>query len=357
MRILYIYPHPMEGKIQRVMAGEIPSDSFYGLIELQKYGYEVSFSDSRYQGWLAQLTQFINNKTGFNLVNFKTLLNLCNNDVIVVKDRFSTLLTVACRVLNKKIVYVDALFLVPRNKIRKLIYKLNLMLSDGIVVFSKKQKELWSELFNIPPDRFKVIPYAIDVSFYKPLDDNKNKYEPFVLSVGRDQARDYKTLVDAMRGLGVKLKIVSLPYLLKDVDLSNPSLALLEYIPYEELFELYAKAILVVIPLKKWGLVYPSGIRGLLEAKAFCKNVIASHSPILEEYLNKDDGVYYVDPEDVSGLRKKIVNLLENPKGRGSNEAMGREMVEKNYNLVEFATSFGDYIKSPLESPKGQRTN
>jgi len=331
------------------LAGELPSDRFYGLIELQKLGYDASFKDIRPQGPFSKLLRSINIRYGLKLPDLKTLLILPKYDVIVVKDNFSTLLTIACRIFNKKIVYVDALFSIPRNILRKIVIKINLHFSSGIVLYSRKQMELWSKLLNVPSSRFKVLPYTIDVSFYKNSISGKTTYEPFVLSVGRDQARDYSTLVEAMDGLGVNLKIVSLHYLLKDINLNNTWFELLEYISYERLFQLYTEALFVVLPIKKWGTEYPSGIRGLLEALELGKGVIASRSLLLEEYVRQDEGVLYVEPENVKELRQKIMSLLENPDDRIRLETRGREVVKKNYNMDVFAIAFGNYLSSLFE--------
>lgn len=358
MRILYLYLNPSEETLRQILADKIPSNHLCGLVELQRLGYNVSFKDSRPQGPLRKLTRFINEKLGFNLKDFKTILSLRNYDVIVVKGAFSTSVTIACRLFNKKIVYLDTLFRLPRNLLRKIIYKINIHLSNGSIVYSRSQMELCSKLFNVPPTRLKLIHFAIDVPFFKRSNSFKIDLEPFVLSVGRDLARDYWTLVEAMNGLGVGLKIVTLPYLLKDVSLNNPYIEVLENLTYERLFQLYAEALFVVIPLKKWGTAYSSGTTSLLEAKALGKGVIATYSKPLAEYLGQGEGVLYVEPENVKKLREKIMSLLENPDDRIRLETRGNEVVKNNYNMDVFAIAFGNYLSSLFEdSMKGISPN
>ena len=349
MRILYLYLNPSEATLLRVLDGKIPSNHLCGLVELQKLGYNVSYKDSRPQGPLRKLTGFINEKFGFNLKDFKTILSLRNYDVIVVKGAFSTLVTISCRLFNKRIVYLDTLFRLPRNLLRKIIYKINLHLSDGTIVYSRSQMELCSKLFNVPLTRFELIPFAIDVPFFKRYNCVKNEHEPFILSVGRDLARDYSTLVQAMNGLDVGLKIVTLPYLLKDISLNNPNIEVLENLTYERLFQLYAEALFVVIPLKKWAAAYSSGTTSLLEAKVLGKGVIASYSPPMIEYLGQGDGVLYVEPENAKILREKLMSLLENPDDLTRLETRGSEVVKKNYNMDVFAIAFGNYLSSLFE--------
>jgi glycosyltransferase involved in cell wall biosynthesis len=349
MRILYLFWHSVEDTYRQFISGEIPSDHMYGAIEIKKLGYDLSFMDYRPKGLLGYLFGFINNKYGFRMACLKAILALRNYDIIVVRGTFSTILTIACKVFNKKIVYLDALYTIPQNWLRKLILKMNMKYATGIVVFSKTQIKLWSKLFNISPSRFKFLPYTIDVSFYKYSDSDNSFSRPYILSVGRDMARDYKTFVEAVIGLGVDVKIVSIPYLMRDVNLSNPAIEFLEYIPYNKLFDLYSKALFVVIPLKRWGIVYPSGIRALHEALKFRKCVIASHSPILEEYVKHEEGVLYVDPENAQELRKTIMSLLQDSKRRLMLEKKTEGIIEKKYNMDVFATEFGNYLSGLLK--------
>lgn len=137
---------------------------------------------------------------------------------------------------------------------------------------------------------------------------------------------------------------------MKNIDLNKDWIEFLEYIPYERLFQLYSESLFVVLPLKNWGALYPSGIRGLLEAKMFEKAVMASFSPVLKEYLSEDDGVLYVEPENVNGLRSKIISILEDPHARRELEKKGADVIRKNYNMDVFADAFGKYLSNLFES-------
>jgi glycosyltransferase involved in cell wall biosynthesis len=338
--------NPREETYRQVIAGVLPSDRLYGIVELQQLGYDVSFRCMRPKGSLSGLIGFINKKYGFNLTDFKTLLDLINYDVIVVNGPYSTFVTLACRILDKKIVYLDTILRPPQNICRKMIYKINLILSNGTIMYSNSQMKQCAKLFKVSPNCFKLFPFTIDVSFCQRPKRINNFTKPFVLSVGRDQARDYRTLVEAMDGLNVNLKLVTLPYLLKDVNLNNNWIEVLDNISYDELYQLYSEALFVVIPLKKWGTAYSSGTRGLLEAKVLDKGVIASNSPAMKEYAGLEEGVLYVESENVQELREKILKLLGNQDERVKLEIGGREFVKMNYNMDVFARSFGNYLSS-----------
>jgi glycosyltransferase involved in cell wall biosynthesis len=335
MRILYLFPRSMDGELQRVRQGEVPADRMYGLVELAQYGHEVAIADGRFKGRFGRLAKRLRGY-GVNLCDPGTLLSLRHYDVVLVKDDFSTMLTLACRLFGKKIVYLDSLFDPPSRAWKDVTTRANLKMADRLIVYSRTQVEFWSKRYGIPRDRFTVLPYTIDESFYRPLPAGSHTGRPYVLSVGRDMGRRFDTLVEAMDGLGIDLKLVTLPYLLKGVDVDRPWIEVLQNVSYQRLFELYAGALMVAIPLKR-DITYPSGVRGLLEGMALGKAVVSSRTTVLEEYAADGEGVLYVEPENPVKLRERILAL-------GSDHALleqigrkGKELVSARYGMEVFA--------------------
>lgn len=345
MKILYLYLNPIKLTYQKILAGELPSNHLYGYIELEKLGYDVSHKDSQPRGPLRKLTNFLNKRLGIYLKDFKTLYNFRNYDVIVIKGPFSTQVTIACRLLNKKLVYLDPILRLPRSYIRRFFLKINLELADGSIVFSRTQFNLIQQVFNVNDTKLKLIPFSLDTNFFKPA-VSANQYEkPFILSVGMDLGRDYATLIESMKGLDIDLKIVTLPYLLKGLDFNKPNIQILSHLSYKELFELYAESLFVVIPIKKWATQYSSGTTSLLEAKLLDKAVIATASKPLEEYLENTNGVIYVEPENVPDIRQAISKLIEQQEFRASMQNKGAEIIRTRYNTYVFAQNFGIYLQ------------
>lgn len=347
MKVLYLFPDAREKLLERIIKGEAPTDRVYGLCELDGLGVDVCLYDSRPKGLLGHILNYFNKSGYVNIKSVSVLLKLTKCDVVVVvNDRFSTILTLVCKLSNTKIVYMDALFRRPKNLVKILCYKFNVCMSDVVILYSNYQVLNWSRFLNVGKSKFKVLPYTIDTDFYKATHNYNGDRDtkPFILSVGRDQARDYGTLVEAMDGLGVNLKIVSLPYLLKGIDTNKPWIEVLESIPYAELFELYSKALLVVLPLKQWGAEYPSGIRGLLEAKAFGKMIVASYSPILDEYFPQSSSLCYVVPENVAELRHRIGSLIHTIGSVACTLSEDNEILNTKYSMDAFAVKFKELL-------------
>lgn len=350
MRILYLYLNPMEEKYNKILRGELPSNHLTGYVELQKLGYDISFNDSQLRGPFKKIIGLINKLFSFNLKDLKLLLSLKKYDVVVVKGPFSTSVTITCRLFGKKIVYLDTILRNPENKLRQIIYKINLHLASGTIMFSEYQMRLCSEIFKVPLSCFKLIKFSIDMPFFKKANIDCPAVKPFILSVGQDLARDYRVLIESLCGLNVDLKIVTLPYLVENLDINNKNIEILNNLTYEQLFLLYAESIFVVLPLKKWGTGYSSGTTSLLEAKALGKAVISTYSPPLVEYLKEGEGVVYVGSEDVSSLRQTIKRLLENKTECDALGNKGEDFVRENYNIEGFASSFGKYLSSLFET-------
>lgn len=301
--------------------------------------------DSQLQGMLRIITGYLNKKFAFNLKDFKLLYDLRNYDVIVVNGPFSTTTTIACRLLNKKIVYLDSIFTVPHSYLRRLLYRINLNLADGTVIFTTTQSELIHKTYKINDSKLKFIPFCLDVDFFKPIKSIKKYSKPFILSIGRDLGRDYKTLIESIDGLNIDLKIVTLPYLLDGLSFNKPNIEVLYNIPYRQLFELYSESLFVVIPLKRFANQYSSGTTNLLEAKLLGKAVISTFTRQLEQYLEHGNGVYYVDAENVASLRQAINKFLLHPEFCATIQNKGIDVVATKYNMSIFANLFDAYLK------------
>jgi glycosyltransferase involved in cell wall biosynthesis len=335
MRVLYLYPSLVAGELQKVAAGEAPSDRLYGLLELRRLGHQVDIADSRFEGRFGRVVKRLRQHS-LNICDVTTLRRLRHYDVVIVKDEFSPLITTAAHLAGAKVVYLDALMQLPRSSIKRTFMRSNLRQADAVVAYASTQIDLWTRTLAVPPGRIRFLPYTIDTAFYAPVDPPAAPPRPYVLSVGRDPGRDFAPLLAALEGTGLDLKLVTVPYLLKGLPVDRPGVEVLQRLPYDELFRLYAGATLVAIPLKT-GLTYPSGIRGLLETLALGRPAVATRTPVLEEYARDGEGVAYVEPGQVDALRQTILTLAGDGEARRRLAAPGRELVRARYSMDVFA--------------------
>jgi glycosyltransferase involved in cell wall biosynthesis len=348
LRILYFFPRAAGHELPQVQRGEIPSDRFYGLWELRRYGHDVDVADGRFHGVWSRILRPLR-RLGINACDPRTLALLRRYDVILVKDEFSELLTLACRTLGVKLVYLDAMFEPPRRRWKAAAARAHLGYADGTIAYSKTQIALWAARYRIPEAKFQFLPYTLDMSFYKPLGEVPPR-RPYVLAVGRDAGRQFSTLVDAMEGLGIELKIVTVPYLLNRVSVDRSWIEVRQHVSYAELFQLYAGAALTAIPLKR-SVTYPSGVRGMLEAMAVGRAVVSSHTPVLKEYAADGDGVLYAEPENPSDLRRQIMRVMQDAGLRQQLQERGLTIAGQ-FGMDVFARGLESYLTQLVAKPK-----
>ena len=340
-KILYFFNIPVENEIKMILQGELPTDRLYGFIELRKSGWNVDYCDERISNFTYKIRRYI------NWINIKTILKASNYDVWLVKGELSLILTILAFCMKKKIVYIDSLFQVPKNRLRLLILYINVILAPRIILFSQYQANFWATTFKININKFIATPYTIDIEFYKKgicsaiADNTTNK--PYVLAAGRDLGRDFATLIAATEKANVDLKLVTLPYLLPKSKLNN-NIEVFERISYTELFQLYRNASVIVIPIKK-NIYYPSGIRAVLEGMATGIPVICSNTPILSEHIPKESlTVTYFECEDSDSLARHISELIDNTKLQQIQSANASSFVERYFSMDVFVNTLANAI-------------
>jgi len=336
-RLLFLFPHASASEIEKIEKGDIPSERLYGLFELRKRGWVADISDSRFMGFSGKILNWAK-RQGLNYINLTTILEFRKYDVIVVKDDFSLVASLAAKLLKKKIVYFDSMFDIPKRKWKRWLIRLNIKLSDAIFAYSQSQIQLWSEFFRIPLSHFVLMKYTIDLGFYKPCVSEESA-APFVLAVGRDVGRDFQNLAHALENTGIGLKLVTLPYLVKEFGQKYPWVEIYERLSYPDLFRLYSQARLVVVPLKS-GLTYPSGIRGVLESMALGKTTICTRTPVLEEFFEDEKQLVYVNAGDPVELRQKIQQLCSDDKMRKVIQQNAQYTVQKEFGMTNFVEAF-----------------
>jgi glycosyltransferase involved in cell wall biosynthesis len=326
----------MGEELQTVLDGKAPRDRAYGMLELRAAGHEVDLSDDRFHGLFGSLIQWCRTRLSMNPIDWTTLSAIRRYDVVVAKDDFSTMLTLGCLLFRRPLIYVDALFGIPRRAWRRALTKFNIELATKTVAYSHSQIGLWSESLALPAVKMRYLPYTIDTPFYRLPMPDPTPQPAYVLSIGRDLARDFSTLVNAVKQTDLALKLVTLPHLLTEFREELSWVEVIERISYQELFKLYANASAVVIPLRK-GTTYPSGVRALLEGMVLGKPVISSETPVLREYATDSQDVLFVEPENIDELRDAIVRVHSQPDLALQLGQRGQQAVRERFGMQAFS--------------------
>jgi glycosyltransferase involved in cell wall biosynthesis len=231
---------------------------------------------------------------------------------------------------------------------------------DRIVLHARAQERYAREALRIAPERLRVLPYQVDVDFWRPRPEVPE--ERLVVSAGLEH-RDYETLIAAARGMDARFVIGAASHWSRHAFSADepPTNVELGAFDYRALRELYRRAALVVVPLHD--VDNQAGVTTILEAMSMGKAVIVTQSvgqtdvvedrrresrgrprpaSLLRSFASAGDFAlrpngFYVSPGNVVELRAAITYLLDNPDERARLGRAGREAVVRLCGVNDFA--------------------
>jgi glycosyltransferase involved in cell wall biosynthesis len=199
-------------------------------------------------------------------------------------------------------------------------------------VYAATQKAYAEEVLRIPAGKLHLIPFHADSRFYQPMPDVP--VERRISSAGLE-LRDYPTLIEAVRGLDVDVRLAAAsPWSKRKNETSHralpPNVSARSY-NYHELRELYASSRFIVVPLYEND--FQAGVTTMLEAMAMGKAVIVTRTEGQRDVIQDGMNGIYVSPGDPHGLRDAIAGLLASPDHAAQLGANARRTIESEMSL------------------------
>ncbi len=205
---------------------------------------------------------------------------------------------------------------------------------DAIFVYASTQQTYGMQELGIPKAKLPLIPFHADHRFYRRLSASPDAPPRMISSAGLEW-RDYPTMVEAVSGLDVEVRLAAAsPWSKHQNETENRTLPLnvsARRYPYNELRQLYADSRFVVVPLYEND--FQAGITTILEAMACGKAVITSKTVGQIDTIVDGENGYYVPPGDPEALRAAIMHLLHNPEEAARLGANARTYLEENATL------------------------
>lgn len=206
---------------------------------------------------------------------------------------------------------------------------------DALFVYAETQRAYAAQTLGIPERKLHLMPFHSDHRFYHPMDASEQN---MICSAGLEW-RDYPTMIEAVRGLDVEVRLAAAsPWSKHTNETANrtlpPNVSARRY-EYSALRQLYAESRFVVVPL--YDNDFQAGVTTLLEAMAMGKAVIVTRTTGQRDVI--EDGVngLYVPPADPGALRAAIVRLLDSPAEARRLGANARCAIEENMTLDHWA--------------------
>jgi len=232
---------------------------------------------------------------------------------------------------------------------------------DMIIADSNNTKRDLVRLLAIHEEKIQVIHPGVDLIFHPLTNEggdvpgSRMKYSPYILFVGTIEARkNVQTLIKAfyyIRKKGFKHKLVlagkkgysgnKVLETIKTLQLED-QVTLLEYVPMDQLLELYRNADVFVYPSLYEGFGFPP-----LEAMACGCPVVTSNTSSLPEVIG--DAGLMIHPDDVPGFTQAIESILNDSLLRDSLIQQGLSRV-KNFRWDKTAKKTYELYKKVMNS-------
>jgi glycosyltransferase involved in cell wall biosynthesis len=266
-------------------------------------------------------------------------------DIVVTGDyrvgRAYAILQMLFRHRRKPHLFLDFMLDDPQPsvlwKIKRFYQKKVFGLICRIVVFSQNEVETYARDLDIPKEKFVFLPYHTNIS--EPhFVGSKSDY---IFSAGYS-GRDYKTLIEAVRGTDLKVKIVARPENINGLNAPS-NVEIICDVPYFDYLELISDSRFVVIPLKSH--IRSLGMLVMLEGMSLGKAVIITHAVSNVEYIREGENGFFVDFSDPDRLREKMFHLWNNPDlcDRVGKQAV--EDVKSNWTYKQYVNSVFEIIR------------
>ncbi len=226
----------------------------------------------------------------------------------------------------------------------------------AIVNYSSVQMRYAVDHLGVPPSKLHHVLMQADERFWRP---DGRPTENLICAVGAE-ARDYATLLEAVRGLDVQVEIAVGTAVFRSGDESldlgptvrpvlaselPPNVRLRQQLDPRALRELYARSRLVVVPLQD--VDFDAGGTVICEAMMMGKPVVVTQVRGQADLVRDGETGLYVPPGDAKGLRRALERLLSD---REECERMGRaaeRFARARLTLDQWVADVADIVRSP----------
>jgi len=350
MNITFLYSSGRLTRVDRIAVSEAADDFLYGAIELQARGHNIRMVELpaitkhrslRLLGKILFSLKILPHKIDGDLLSqvYAVLPQLAASDVIIVAG---TPLALSLTIfhflgfLNVPIIGIHAgIFNYPLNNIQTFILR-HLTKRHWVMIFGDGEKKRLQTLIGEKLQHKIVVNYCgTDTNFWTP-----RKVEPeYVLALGNDSQRDYRTLLDAAKNVSYPFLLITRKHVPGDLS-SNVTLLSgdmrQEIISDVDLKEIYRKAACVVIPLLET--LQPSGQSVCLQAMACGIPVIMTRTSGIWDASKLRDGVNILltSVGETSQITTHIEKLLSDQKYNQTIAENGRQLTLNEWNMEQW---------------------
>ena len=349
--VAFVFPNPRAGFAAAVARGEAPDSTLLGQNHTTLHGIDSIIHDP----WL---TRHVKGDTPLHRVawNLREVLlpfELTGVDAVVTPLAAAFPLVAQVRRLPMVVVNYGLCLIHERaGAARRRLLAANLRAARSVVCLGESQRLQLIEQTGLDPALVHTVRLGTDHRWFRPRPGPEAggggpAGDPAVLAVGKDLARDYRTLMDAVTPLGVRAHIAGYRRNVSGLDL--PPAITAGDMPITELRAAYARAACVVVPQFPDGYPYgceSGGLTTLLEAMAMGRPLVVSDRGIMRDYVRDGIEALVVPPEDPAALRDAIARILGDPALAARLGAAARTRVESGLTSAHFAAGIAPLLRA-----------
>jgi glycosyltransferase involved in cell wall biosynthesis len=233
-----------------------------------------------------------------------------------------------------------------RHSISKLIYRIINISVNIFVVWAKHEINAFSEVFNLPKEKFVFIPYHTTIEVFNNLEVVEGDY----IFSGGNSDRDYVTLIEAVRGLPVKLVIAST---ISNIcsNISIPTNVTIKSYSNQEYINKMAGCRINVVALSR-GRLRSAGQQTFLNSMLLGKPTIVTDDRGPSGYIENGVDGLLVPACNPIALREAIMSLLDNPeKARemGRNAMIKAKEYSTEHHFMQIVSLVKDIINPAIK--------
>jgi len=342
MKVLYIFAGERKVQPNKTICVDFPDSDFYGLNYLKNFGINAEFREPN---------KILRSLFGFRISHILMYFRTFGYD-LVFGPAILYLMILRKIWPNRKTKFVLLNISLGRTvaiyKEKKLLWFIKFLLEDvdHCVCLSKFQEDFLLENVPVLKGKTSVICLGVDTKFYKNIEKIRNGP---ILSVGKDDGRDYKTVFEVAKLLPEEtFEVICHPRNIKKLGKIPSNVSLKFMAPITELKEKYqsAKALLLTTHNDNFNEGADcSGQTVLLEAMASGMPIIASRKKYISEYVGGQESAILVDFYDSRQIAEKIILLKQNDQMASTLSRNACEKVNKNFSTEKMAENLANLFK------------
>lgn len=327
---------------------DFPDTQLYGFNHLRKLGYAVSALEP-----LGANNALRSSLIWFRVRHMLRFFNTFQYDIVFGSSiLYLLLLHKLFRTRTKFVILnISLTRTLQANSSKRLrLYLLNWLLKDAsaIVCLGHQQEQFLKDQIPELTSKLYVTPLGVDTRYYQPCYENRSRD---ILSVGRDNGRDYATLIDVARRLPQR-NFVIICSKRNLVGITLPHNVTVQYdISPKQLRALYQTCQLLVLTTHSDRYLEGSDYSGqtvLLDAMASGLPVIATRKSYIDEYFTNGEHLFVEECYDVNAIVSRI-HTMEDAELCSRVAISARTLVERTYNTERMAKSLGQIFMKVME--------